>query len=78
MTRQDVTDELIDRRLEFLFQRWQRADMADSGWLDPGDMRIYMRRLMETMFAYFEAVNRYDRPAPSEREQKRQENAAWN
>lgn len=78
MKRQDVTNELIDRRLEFLYQRWVQADYEDSGWLTADAMGVWLRRKLETMYAYLESTKRYGRQAPSMIEEKRRENAAWN
>lgn len=73
-----VTDELIDRRLEFLRQRWLDMEDADTGWLTYAEMLIVLRRNREASNAYYESCIRYKRPAPSAREEMRQENAAWN
>lgn len=70
-----MSDELIDRRLEFLYQRWQRMVVADD---KPADMEIFMRHITSALAAYWEAVDRYGREAPSAREQYQQDNAAWN
>ena len=74
----NVTDDLIDRRLEFLYQRWRETRDADSGWLTSAQAIAWARCIHEARSAYLESAQRYHRAAPSARAEMRREKAAWN
>lgn len=71
------SDELIDRRLEFLIARAEQLrEVVFDQYPDPkpADIRAYLYAYE----AYYAAVDRYGREAPSVREERQQDNAAWN